>query len=155
MDDIGLNNYLYLRWLFGIKEDGSAETLKKQLRIFFWSRIVRSTTSETEARSENYHSKENSFKTLARASQHCKERSHQLQLKKEKYMMRLQEQLLERHKRISQLELQLIESETESIDGSEIVSQERSEKFSNWLAKNDNWVESKRGELEDLHKICL
>jgi hypothetical protein len=33
--------------------------------------------------------------------------------------------------------LQLNESETESIDGSETVSQEGSEKFSNFLAKND------------------
>jgi hypothetical protein len=52
-----------------------------------------------------------------------------LPLKKEKDMMLLEEQLLEKHKHISQLELQLDESETESIDGSEIVSQERSEKI--------------------------
>jgi hypothetical protein len=52
--------------------------------------------------------------------------------------MRLKEQLLVRHKRISQLEFQLHENETESIDGNETVSQEKSEKVRNWLSKNDN-----------------
>jgi hypothetical protein len=139
VDDIGPNNQLFLRWLFSIKEDGSAETLKKQLSIFFWSRIVRSTLTKSKTEAGKWKTTfKNSFKTLARSYQHYKERSLQLPLKKEKDMMLLQEQLLEKHKHISQLELQLDESETESIDGSEIVSQERSEKFSNWLAKNDN-----------------
>jgi hypothetical protein len=68
--------------------------------------------------------------------------------------MRLEEQFLEQHKRISQLELQLSESETVSIGGSVTFLQEKSEKASNKLTKNDNRVESQRGKLDDLHKIC-
>jgi hypothetical protein len=68
--------------------------------------------------------------------------------------MRLEEQFLEQHKRISQLELQLSESETVSIGGSVTFLQEKSEKAINKLTKNDNRVESQRGKLDDLHKIC-
>jgi 1,2-phenylacetyl-CoA epoxidase PaaB subunit len=64
----------------------------------------------------------------------------------------LEEQLLERHKRIIQFQLQLNKSDTESMNKRETVLQERKEKVSNWLAKYDNQstgcperLESQRG----------
>jgi hypothetical protein len=70
-----------------------------KLSILFGSRIVRptSTTWGTEAGSENQHSKGNSFgtgsiaETFSRSLQNCKKRSFQLQLKKAKEIMRLEE----------------------------------------------------------------
>jgi hypothetical protein len=59
-----------------------------------------STTLVTKAGNKN----QNSFKTgtLSRSLKHDKKRSLQLQLKKEKVIMRPEEQLFERHKRIKQ-----------------------------------------------------